>query len=133
MTQEPLERPHTDHLKIHLAENSEMKNPADLDYATLLAGFRNLRRLKLCMKIRDINKVHDEESMIQETKAAARAWLFRLLERKEGAMFESIFVVIQIFCDVSPDQNNIPQRCVALLSYEYEGDMTFREYLTTGF
>ena len=64
-------------------------NLADLYYATLFASFRNLRWSKLCMKVRDINKVHDEESMIQGTQAAATAWLFRLLERKEGAfLFE---------------------------------------------
>ena len=76
--------------------------------------------------------MHDAESMIQGTQAAARAWLFRMLERKVGAMFESIFVRVEIFCDVSPNQNSILQRRVALLSYEYEGDLSFKEYLTTG-
>ena len=70
--------------------------------------------------------------MIQETQAAATAWLFRLLERKEGAVFESIFVQIEIYCDTSPNRNNILQHRVALLSYDYLGDVSFRELLTTG-
>ena len=83
------------------------------------------------MKIRDIKKVHTEESIIQGTQAAATAWLFRLLGRKEGAMFESIFVQVEIYCDISPNRNNILQHRVALLSYDYEGDLSFRERLTT--
>ena len=51
-------------LKLYLALDSEVQNPAELDYATLLAGFRNLRQLKLCMNPQDISKVHDGESMI---------------------------------------------------------------------
>ena len=129
MTQDHLERPDSDRLKLYFPD-SEMHNPADLDYATLLAGFRNLRRLKLYMTIRDINKVHDEESMIQETQAAAAAWLLRLLERKEGAMFESISVRIEIFFNMSTYLNHILQFHVALLSYEYVGDMGFRCNLT---
>lgn len=128
MTQDHLERPDTDRLKLYFPD-SEMHNPADLDYAILLAGFRNLRRLKLCMKMRDINKKHDEGSMIQETQAAATVWLLRLLERKEGAMFESISVVIEIFCNVPTYLNNILQRRVALLSYEYKEGMGLSEFL----
>lgn len=119
-------------MKLYLGPDSEERNSADQDYATLLAGFRNLRRLKLCLKPRDISKVHDGDSMIQATQAAARAWLFRLLGRKEGAMFESIIVRIDIFCDVSPNRNNILQRRVALLSYSYEGALSYTESLTTG-
>ena len=84
------------------------------------------------MKLRDVNKIHNAESMIQGSQAAARAWMFRMLERKEGAMFESIFVGVEIFCDVSTNRNSILQRRVALLCYEYEADLTFKEHLVTG-
>lgn len=127
-----MKRPNTDLLKLYLAPDSEMRNPDHLDYATLLAGFPKLRHLKLWMKIRDINKVNNEQSMVQWTKAAATVWLFRLLKRKQGAMFESISSRIEIFCDISPNRNNILQRRVGLLRYEYEENQSLREYLTTG-
>ena len=83
------------------------------------------------MKIRDINKIHDKESMIQWTQAAATAWLVRLVERKEGAKFESISARIEIFCDISPDRDMLLQRRVGLLHYDYEENQALREYLTT--
>ena len=49
---------------------------------------------------------------------------------QEGAIFESSFVRIEIFCDVSPNRNNVLQRRVALLRQEYKGVLSFKEYLT---
>ena len=109
-----------------------MEDPDHLDYATLLASFAKLRRLKLWMKIRDINKIDDKESMIQWTQAAARAWLVRLVERKKGAKFESISARIEIFCDMSLRRNNmLRQRRVGVLHYDYEENRSLIEYLTT--
>lgn len=84
------------------------------------------------MKLRDVNKIHTAESMIQGTQAAAREWLLRMLERKEGAMFEHILIRVEIFCDVSTNRNSILQRRVALLCYECGINLTFKEHLVTG-
>ena len=42
--------------KLHLSSPSEKGNNAGIDYVTILAGFRNLRRLAVWMKPRDIMK-----------------------------------------------------------------------------
>ena len=108
-----------------------MGNSGDIDYATILAGFRNLRRLTVYMKPRDSLKVHYKHSMIQSTQAAAKAWLVRLLEHKEGARFESIWFRLEIFCDPSGDRDTRLQSLVARLSYRYDGDLPFQEFLHT--
>ena len=83
------------------------------------------------MKIRDINKIHDRESMVQWTQAAATAWLVRLIERKEGAKFESISARIEIFCDISLDRDMPLQHRIGLLNYDYEENRPLIENLTT--
>ena len=108
---------------------SDVRNASDTDYATLLAGFRNLRRLTVCMKPRDIRKVHCIESMLQATKTAAQAWLFRLLERKQGARFETIVLRLEIFCDPSPKRTNTLQSRIARVSYRYDGALPLKDYV----
>ena len=55
-----------------LSSPSEPENTADIDYTTILAGFRNLRRLTTCMRPRmrtcDVHRTHSKESILIETR-----------------------------------------------------------------
>ena len=108
-----------------------MGNAGGIDYAAILAGFRNLRRLEICIRPRDITDFNCRESMIRRTRVAAIAWLVRLVERKEGARFESICFRLEMFCSAWGDRNNGLTSLIARLSYKYDGVLPIQEHLHT--
>ena len=102
-----------------------MANTADIDYATILGRFRNLRRMTIWMQPHDILKVDSRESMLAETHTAAKAWLSRLVERKEGARYENILLRLEIFYNHAGDRNTE----VARMSYKYDGILPVQGHL----
>ena len=121
--------------KLHLTSPSEPENTADIDYTTILAGFRNLRRLTIWMRPRmrprDVHRVRSRESMLSETQTTAKAWLERLVERKEGARFERIWVHLKIFYYPSNNSNMPYQDLIAQGSYRYDGTLPIQEQIHT--
>ena len=81
------------------------------------------------MRARDVYRIHSKESMLSETQTLAKAWLERLVERKEGARFERVWLNLKIFYSPSCNGNMPDQDLVARGSYRYEGALPIQEQI----
>lgn len=69
--------------------------------------------------------------MLSETQTIAKAWLERLVERKEGAKFDRVWLNLKIFYYPSCDGDMPYQDLVAHGSYRYDGTLPIQEQIHT--